>query len=61
LKALYLKGYINGHPVNEMLVDTSTTVNIMSYSVLCRLGRSAEDLIKINITLSDFHGQASKV
>jgi hypothetical protein len=22
LKALYLKGYINGHPVNKMLVDT---------------------------------------
>jgi hypothetical protein len=58
LKALYLKGYINGHPVNKMLVDTSATVNIMPYSVLRRLGRSAEDLIKTNITLSDFNGQA---
>jgi hypothetical protein len=35
LKALYLKGYINGHPVNKMLVDTSAVVNIMPYSVLC--------------------------
>jgi hypothetical protein len=34
LKALYLKGYINGHPINKMLVDTGTTVNIMPYSVL---------------------------
>jgi hypothetical protein len=58
LKALYLKGYINGHPVNKMLVDTSATVNIMPYSVLCRLGRSAEDLIKTNVMLSDFNGQA---
>jgi hypothetical protein len=60
LKALYLKGYINSHPVNKMLVDTGATVNIMPYSVLRRLGRSAEDLIKTIVTLSDFNGQASE-
>jgi hypothetical protein len=60
LKALYLKGYINGHPVNKMLVDTGAAVNIMPYSVLHRLGRSAKDLIKTNVTLSDFNGQASE-
>jgi hypothetical protein len=26
LKALYLKGYINGHSINKMLVDTSASV-----------------------------------
>jgi hypothetical protein len=60
LKALYLKGYINGHPVNKMLVDTSAAVNIMPYSMLRRLGHSAKDLIKTNVTLSDFNGQASE-
>jgi hypothetical protein len=60
LKALYLKGYINGHLVNKMLVDTGAAVNIMPYSVLRRLGRSAQDLIKTDITLSDFNGQASE-
>jgi hypothetical protein len=60
LKTLYLKGYINDHPVNKMLVDTGAIVNIMPYSVLRQLGRSAEDLIKTNITLSDFNGQASE-
>jgi hypothetical protein len=60
LMALYLKGYIKGHQVNKMLVDTSAAVNIMSHSVLRRLGRSAEDLIKTNIALSDFNGQASE-
>jgi hypothetical protein len=60
LKALYLKGYISGHPVNKMLVDTGAVVNILPYSVLRQLGRSAEDLIKTNITLSDFNGQASE-
>jgi hypothetical protein len=56
LKALYLKGYINGHPVNKMLVNTSAAVNIMLYSVLRQLGHSAEDLIKTNVTLSVFNG-----
>lgn len=60
LKALYLKGYINGQPVNKMLVDTGAAVNIMPYSMLRRLGRSNAHLIKTNVTLSDFNGQASE-
>jgi hypothetical protein len=56
LKALYLKGFINGQPVNKMLVDTGAAVNIMPYSVLRRLGRSTADLIKTNVTLSDLNG-----
>jgi hypothetical protein len=60
LKALYLKGYINSHPVNKMLVDTGAAVNIIPYSVLRQLGRSAKNLIKTNVTLSDFNGQASE-
>jgi hypothetical protein len=60
LKDLYLKGYINGHLVNKMLVDTGATINIMPYSVLHRLGRFAEDLFKTNVMLSDFNGQASE-
>jgi hypothetical protein len=60
LKALYLKGYINGQPINKILVDTGTAINIMPYSVLCRLGRSTGDLIKTNVTLSDFNGQTSE-
>jgi hypothetical protein len=60
LKALYLKGYINSHPVNKMLVDTGAAVNIMPYSVLRWLGRSTEDLNNTNVTLSDFNGQASE-
>jgi hypothetical protein len=43
-----------------MLVDTGAIVNIMPYSVLRRLGRSTEDLIKTNVALSDFNSQASE-
>ena len=46
LKGLYLKGFIDGKHVNRMLVDTGAAVNLMTYSVLRRLGRSTADLIK---------------
>jgi hypothetical protein len=43
-----------------MLVDTGAVVNIVPYSVLHRLGQSTGDLIKTNVTLSDFNGQTSE-
>jgi len=60
LKGLYLKGLIDGKPVNRMLVDTGAAVNLMSYSVLRRLGRSAADLIKTKFMLNDFNGQPTE-
>ena len=60
LKGLYLKGFIDGKPVNRMLVDTGAAVNLMPYSVLRRLGRSTADLIKTNVMLNDFNGQPSE-
>jgi hypothetical protein len=43
-----------------MLVDTRAAVKIIPYLVLCRLWRSTGDLIKTNITLSDFNRQTSE-
>ena len=60
MKALYLQGYINGQLVNRMMIDTGAAVNIMPYSTLRRLGRSAEDLIKANVTLNDFNCRPSE-
>jgi hypothetical protein len=51
---------MNGHLVNKMLVDTGAAVNTRPYSVLHQLGHSTKDLIKTNIALSDFNGQASE-
>ena len=60
LKGLYLKGLIDGKPINKMLVDIGATVNLMPYSVLRQLGRSAGDLIKTNVMLNDFNGQPTE-
>jgi hypothetical protein len=34
LKTLFRKGYVNGRPVNRMLVDGGEAVNLMSYTML---------------------------
>ena len=60
LKALYLRIYIDGRPVNRMMVDSGAAVNIMPYSILRRLGKSKEDLIRTNMMLSDFNGQLTE-
>jgi hypothetical protein len=39
LKALFLKGFVDGKPVTKMLVDGGATVNIMPYAILHKLGK----------------------
>jgi hypothetical protein len=56
LKPLYIKGYINGKPMNKMLVDGGAVVNLMPYSTCRQLGKTTEDLIKTNVTLNAFNG-----
>jgi hypothetical protein len=46
LKALFLKGFVNGKPVTRMLVDGGAAVNLMSYTMLCKIGKADEDLTK---------------
>jgi hypothetical protein len=56
LKALYMKGHINGKPISRMLVDEGVIVNLMLYSLFKKLGGSDEELIKTNMTVSGVGG-----
>jgi hypothetical protein len=56
LKALYMKGHINGKPISRMLVDGGATVNLMSYSLFNKLGGSDEELIKTNMIVNGVGG-----
>jgi hypothetical protein len=42
-KSLHVKGFINGRPVNNMLVDSGASLNFMSYSLYKKLGGSDEE------------------
>jgi hypothetical protein len=51
LKPLHVKGYINGKLVNNMLVDSGASVNLMPYSLYKKLDGSDEELIKTKRTV----------
>jgi hypothetical protein len=51
LKPLHVKGFINGRPINNMLMDSGASVNLMPYSLYKKLGGSNEKLIKTKRTV----------
>jgi hypothetical protein len=55
LRALYIKGHINGKPISRMLLD-GVIVNLMTYSLFKKLGGSDDELIKTNMTVSGVGG-----
>jgi hypothetical protein len=60
LKALYMKGFVDGKPMSKMLVDGGASVNLMPYTTFRKLGKGPEDLIKTDMMLKDFGGNVSK-
>ena len=60
LKALYVKGFVDGKPMSKMLVDGGASVNLMPYTTFHKLGKGPEDLIETNMMLKDFGANASK-
>ena len=54
LKALYVKGLVDGKPMNKMLVDGGASVNLMPYTTFHKLGKGPGDLIETDMMLKDF-------
>jgi hypothetical protein len=59
LKALFLKGFVNGKPVTRMLVGGGAVVNLMPYTMLRKIGKSGEYLTQTDMMLVDFEGNVS--
>ena len=60
LKALYMKGFVDGKPMNKMLVDESASINLMPYTTFHKLGKGPGDLLETDMMLRDFGGNTSK-
>ena len=61
LKALFVKGRVDGQPMTKILVDGGAGINIMSYAVYRKLGKGDQDLTKTDMMLKDFEGNVSPV
>jgi hypothetical protein len=60
LKALYVKGFVDGKPMSKMLVDGGASINLMPYTTFRKFGKGSEDLIETYMMLKDFGGNTSK-
>ena len=54
LKALYVKGFVDGKPMCKILVDRGASVNLMPYTTFRKLGKGLGDLIETDMMLKDF-------
>ena len=61
LKALYMKGFVDGKPMNKMLVDGGASVNLMPYTTFCKLDKGPEDLMETDMMLKDFRGNTLRL
>jgi hypothetical protein len=52
LKLLYIRGHIDRKPISRMLINDGTAVNLMLYSILKKLRREDDELVKTNLTLN---------
>jgi hypothetical protein len=59
LKALYLKGFIDGKHMTKMLVDGGAAINLIPYTTFRKLCKKLEDMCSIDMRLTDFSGKAS--
>ena len=55
-----MKGFVDGKQMTKMLVDGVAAVNLMPYTMFRKLGKGPKDLLKMDMTLKDFGGNASK-
>ena len=60
IKALYMKGFVDGKPMNKMLMDRGASINLMSYTTFRKLGKGPGDLLETDMMLRDFGGNTSK-
>jgi len=61
LKALFVKGRVDGQPMTKILIDGGAAINIMPYAVYQKLGKGDQDLTKTDMMLKVFEGNVSPV
>ena len=55
-----MKDFVDGKPMNKMLVDGGASVNLMPYTTFHKLGKGPGDLLETDMMLRDFGENTSK-
>lgn len=54
IKPLFMQAHDDGKPVNHVLVDNESTVNVMPLSMVRRLPKSMKDLKYAEVSITNF-------
>ena len=60
IRHLHVRAHFNSKPISKVLVDNGSSVNVMPLRILRALGRSIDDLLDIDVSMSAFNGEISK-
>lgn len=61
LKSLLIRAKIKGIPVIKVFIDKGAIMNLMSHSLLMKIGKSDANLQQHNTVLSNYEGKASHI
>ncbi|GKV02584.1 hypothetical protein SLEP1_g15006 [Rubroshorea leprosula] len=56
IRPLYINAYMDGTPISRVLVDNGAAVNVLPTCMLYKIGKSLDDLVHTEVTISDFTG-----
>jgi hypothetical protein len=59
MKPLFIMGYLQGRPVQHIMVDGRDGVNVMPLSVFEKMGYYEKELMRTNTSLSSFTGEVT--
>ncbi|GKV41675.1 hypothetical protein SLEP1_g49174 [Rubroshorea leprosula] len=61
IRLLYINAHMEGTPINHVLVDNGVAVNVLPTCMLYKIGKSLDDLVHIEVTISDFIGGVNRL
>ncbi|GKV05136.1 hypothetical protein SLEP1_g17178 [Rubroshorea leprosula] len=56
IRPLYINAHMHGTPISRVLVDNEAAVNVLPTCMLYKIGKSLDDLVHTEVTISDFTG-----
>ncbi|GKV52897.1 hypothetical protein SLEP1_g59450 [Rubroshorea leprosula] len=54
IRPLYINAHMDGTPISRVLVDNGAAVNVLPTCMLYKIGKSLDDLVYTEVTISDF-------
>ncbi|GKV29580.1 hypothetical protein SLEP1_g38493 [Rubroshorea leprosula] len=61
IRPLYINAHMDGTPINRVLVDNGAAVNVLPTCMLYKIGKSLDDLVHNEVTISDFTGGVNRL